>query len=175
MLDELRWCCSFHSFIPLCVIQGWLICTLIEKGNDKLSPTTSQFIIEEESIFDNVYKDIKGLIKSRMNILTKAIEDAKAMDEEERLVYHELFVEESESLVQIALSNLMQNRTVVVIAHRLSTIRRATRIAVIEDGRITAIAPHEELLTLSPTYQRLNQLQFMSGIEDSPTPPTETE
>jgi len=82
---------------------------------------------------------------------------------------------ESESLVQIALSNLMQNRTVVVIAHRLSTIRRATRIAVIEDGRITAIAPHEELLTLSPTYQRLNQLQFMSGIEDSPTPPTETE
>jgi subfamily B ATP-binding cassette protein MsbA len=67
---------------------------------------------------------------------------------------------ESESLVQIALANLMQGRTVVVIAHRLSTIRRANRIAVLEDGRITAIGSHEELLISSPTYQRLYHLQF---------------
>ncbi len=75
---------------------------------------------------------------------------------------------ESESLVQAALGNLMQNRTVVVIAHRLGTVRRANRIAVLEDGRITAIGPHEELLTTSPTYQRLHQLQFM----DAPEPQT---
>jgi subfamily B ATP-binding cassette protein MsbA len=68
---------------------------------------------------------------------------------------------ESESLVQTALANLMQNRTVLVIAHRLSTIRRANRIAVLECGRITAIGPHEELLTASPTYQKLYQLQFI--------------
>jgi subfamily B ATP-binding cassette protein MsbA len=68
---------------------------------------------------------------------------------------------ESESLVQAALANLMQNRTVMVIAHRLGTIRRANRIAVLEDGHITAIGPHEELLTTSPTYARLYQLQFM--------------
>jgi subfamily B ATP-binding cassette protein MsbA len=54
----------------------------------------------------------------------------------------------------------MQGRTVVVIAHRLSTIRRANRIAVLEDGRITAVGTHEELLVSSPTYQRLYQLQF---------------
>jgi ABC-type multidrug transport system ATPase subunit len=42
------------------------------------------------------------------------------------------------------LANLMQGRTVVVIAHRLSTIRRANRIAVLEDGRITASGSHEE-------------------------------
>ncbi|MGB6692456.1 MAG: ABC transporter ATP-binding protein [Terracidiphilus sp.] len=74
---------------------------------------------------------------------------------------------ESESLVQAALANLMQGRTVVVIAHRLSTIRRANRIAVLEDGRITAVGAHEELLRTSPTYQRLYQLQFM----DLPEPP----
>ena len=74
---------------------------------------------------------------------------------------------ESESLVQVALANLMQGRTVVVIAHRLSTIRRASRIAVLEDGRITAVGPHEGLLSASPTYQRLYQLQFM----DMPEPP----
>jgi ABC-type multidrug transport system ATPase subunit len=73
---------------------------------------------------------------------------------------------ESESLVQAALANLMQNRTVLVIAHRLGTIRRANRIAVLEDGRITAIGPHEELLTTSPTYQRLYQLQFMEVPEE---------
>ncbi|MGA2349890.1 MAG: ABC transporter ATP-binding protein [Terracidiphilus sp.] len=72
---------------------------------------------------------------------------------------------ESESLVQAALANLMQNRTVLVIAHRLGTIRRANRIAVLEDGRITAIGPHEELLITSPTYQRLYQLQFMDVPE----------
>jgi subfamily B ATP-binding cassette protein MsbA len=72
---------------------------------------------------------------------------------------------ESESLVQAALANLMQNRTVLVIAHRLGTIRRANRIAVLEDGRITAIGPHEDLLTTSPTYQRLYQLQFMDVPE----------
>jgi subfamily B ATP-binding cassette protein MsbA len=77
---------------------------------------------------------------------------------------------ESESLVQIALSNLMQNRTVMVIAHRLSTIRRATRIAVLEDGRITAIGSHEDLLTTSPTYQRLYQLQFRDQPEADPIP-----
>lgn len=68
---------------------------------------------------------------------------------------------ESESLVQAALANLMEGRTVIVIAHRLSTVRRATRIVVLEHGLITAIGTHEELLQTSPTYQKLYRLQFM--------------
>ena len=75
---------------------------------------------------------------------------------------------ESESLVQAALGNLMKGRTVMVIAHRLSTIRRANRIVVLEEGRITAIGSHEDLLNLSPTYQRLYQLQFMEQPEVQP-------
>ena len=77
---------------------------------------------------------------------------------------------ESESLVQAALANLMAGRTVIVIAHRLSTVRRATRIVVLEQGRITAIGSHEELLQSSPTYARLHRLQFMDigdGIGDN--------
>jgi ATP-binding cassette, subfamily B, bacterial MsbA len=72
---------------------------------------------------------------------------------------------ESESLVQAALANLVEGRTVLVIAHRLGTIRGANRIAVLEDGRITAVGSHDELLANSPTYQRLYQLQFMDGSE----------
>jgi subfamily B ATP-binding cassette protein MsbA len=75
---------------------------------------------------------------------------------------------ESESLVQAALANLMQNRTSVVIAHRLGTVRRANRIAVLEEGRITAIGTHEALLDSSPTYLRLYQLQFMDMPEPKP-------
>lgn len=77
---------------------------------------------------------------------------------------------ESESQVQIALANLMQGRTVIVIAHRLSTIRRANRISVLENGRITAIGAHEGLLVSSPTYQRLYQLQFIDMPETLPDP-----
>jgi subfamily B ATP-binding cassette protein MsbA len=72
---------------------------------------------------------------------------------------------ESEAHVQQALGNLMENRTVIVIAHRLATVRRANRIAVLESGSITAIGTHDELLTTSPTYQRLYNLQFA----DAPT------
>jgi len=82
---------------------------------------------------------------------------------------------ESEALVQAALANLMQNRTVMVIAHRLGTIRRANRIAVLEEGRITAIGSHEELLISSPTYQRLYQLQFMDVPEPQGSEPLEND
>jgi subfamily B ATP-binding cassette protein MsbA len=72
---------------------------------------------------------------------------------------------QSESLVQSALANLMHRRTVFVIAHRLSTVRRANRIAVLEDGCITAIGTYEELLVQSPTFQKLHQLQFFDISE----------
>jgi len=61
----------------------------------------------------------------------------------------------------------MQGRTVFVIAHRLSTVRRATRIAVIENGRITEMGPHEELLSQSGTYRRLYDLQFSGDAVSS--------
>ena len=68
---------------------------------------------------------------------------------------------ESESLVQTALQNLMTGRTVFVIAHRLSTVRRADRIVVLENGTISDIGAHEQLMQKLGTYRRLYDLQFV--------------
>jgi ATP-binding cassette, subfamily B, bacterial MsbA len=69
---------------------------------------------------------------------------------------------ESEAFVQAALANLMTGRTVFVIAHRLTTVRRADRIVVLENGQITEVGSHEQLLQRSGTYRRLYDLQFES-------------
>jgi subfamily B ATP-binding cassette protein MsbA len=70
---------------------------------------------------------------------------------------------ESEMLVQKALANLMEHRTVIVIAHRLSTIRRADKIVVLDKGRVREVGTHEELVNHGGIYQRLHDLQSEAG------------
>ena len=59
----------------------------------------------------------------------------------------------------------MKGRTSFVVAHRLSTIRRADRILVIEDGRITEMGNHAELLRQRGHYYRLYTQQFRQELE----------
>jgi subfamily B ATP-binding cassette protein MsbA len=66
---------------------------------------------------------------------------------------------QSERAVQDALEKLMAGRTALVIAHRLSTIRNATRIAVLEGGRVVELGSHAELLAKGGVYARLHALQ----------------
>ncbi|MCB9426319.1 MAG: ABC transporter ATP-binding protein [Flavobacteriales bacterium] len=68
---------------------------------------------------------------------------------------------ESEKLVQVALENMMKNRTSVVIAHRLSTIQKADKIVVMQKGKIVEQGTHDELIALNGTYNNLVNLQSL--------------
>jgi ATP-binding cassette subfamily B protein len=82
---------------------------------------------------------------------------------------------ESEHQVQLALQELMHNRTTVIIAHRLSTILHADNIAVLDQGQLIATGTHEELLVSCALYARLANLQFREtdrgGVEEAATGP----
>mgnify|MGYP003856343611 CR=1 FL=1 len=65
---------------------------------------------------------------------------------------------ESEKLVQEALTNLMKNRTSIVIAHRLSTIQHADEIVVVEKGKVVERGKHEVLINAGGLYSKLHSL-----------------
>ncbi len=77
---------------------------------------------------------------------------------------------ESERLIQSSLRTLMAGRTSFVIAHRLSTIAHASRILVLEKGRVVEQGRHEELMAVSGRYRSMVELQTQPpapvGVED---------
>ncbi len=68
---------------------------------------------------------------------------------------------ESEKLVQVALENMMQNRTSIVIAHRLSTIQKADMIVVMQKGKIVEQGTHEQLIAMNGMYNKLVTMQSL--------------
>ena len=66
----------------------------------------------------------------------------------------------TETLIQKGMDTLMEGRTSIIIAHRLSTIKRANRILVIEDGKISELGTHSDLLRARGHYYHLYTQQF---------------
>jgi len=68
----------------------------------------------------------------------------------------------SERMIQSALDKLVSGKTVVAIAHRLSTVLNADVILVMSDGRVVDHGTHDNLLRISPIYQKLYNMQFQN-------------
>jgi len=75
---------------------------------------------------------------------------------------------ETERLIQVALDELLADRTALVIAHRLSTIEKADRILVLSHGVLRESGTHEELLAMRGLYYRLVQLQYATSSDSQP-------
>ncbi|MCB9383299.1 MAG: ABC transporter ATP-binding protein [Bryobacterales bacterium] len=103
---------------------------------------------------------LSGGQKQRIAIARALLKDAPILLLDEATSHLD---SEAEMLVQQALANLMQGRTVIVVAHRLSTIRSADKIVVLSDGRVADVGPHERLLGRCAIYRRLFELQSVDG------------
>ena len=71
---------------------------------------------------------------------------------------------ESERAVQEAVDAMARDRTTLIVAHRLATVKKADRIIVLDQGRVVAQGPHDQLVAEDGLYARLARLQFTDGM-----------
>jgi ATP-binding cassette, subfamily B, bacterial MsbA len=139
--------------ISLEAIRGAARSALADEFIERL-PEGYETVIGERGV------KLSGGQRQRLAIARALLKDAPILIMDEATSHLDT---ESEMLVQRALANLMNGRTVIVIAHRISTIRRADKIVVLDRGRISEIGTHTDLVNGGGIYQRLHELQFIEA------------
>lgn len=104
---------------------------------------------------------LSGGERQRLSIARALLKDAPLLILDEPT--SSLDAETESTLIQ-AIERLMLGRTTFIIAHRLSTVRRANRIIVLDDGRVSEIGSHQELLEMRGEYAQLSQFQGGNAV-----------
>ena len=124
----------------------------------------SDFIEKLDNKYDTIVGEKGGKIsegqKQRISIARAIIKNPSILILDEATSALDA---KSEDKIQIAMNNIMKNRTVIIIAHRLSTIKNCNKILVLDDGNIIEQGSHQELMSNNGKYNQLYNLQFSSN------------
>jgi ATP-binding cassette, subfamily B, bacterial MsbA len=116
-----------------------------------------KFPMKYDTVIGERGQRLSGGERQRISIARALLKDAPILILDEAT---SALDSESEKLVQLALTNLIRNRTTLVIAHRLSTIRSADTILVLDHGRIVESGTHDTLMKKDGFYRKFFRLQM---------------
>ena len=152
---------SFNLFDNMTVLDNCMVGqTKVLKRNREEAKRNALRYLEKVGMAPYIHarpRQLSGGQKQRVAIARALIKDAPIIILDEATSSLD---NESESVVQQAMYNLMQNKTVIIIAHRLSTIRNANHILVLDNGQIAERGTHESLMQLGGEYAKLYKAQF---------------
>jgi subfamily B ATP-binding cassette protein MsbA len=151
----------FHDTIRENIRYGRLNATEEEIVAAAKKSHAHDFIMAQNKGYDTVVGDagcnLSGGQKQRLSIARAVLRNAPILLLDEATSALDT---ETERIIQDAIHQLSEGKTVIAIAHRLSTIMEADQIVVMREGRIQAVGTHAELLATDELYQNLNALQF---------------
>lgn len=151
----------FHDTIRENIRYGRLDATEEEIMAAARKAHVDEFVRQMASGYNTVVGDsganLSGGQKQRISIARSILRNAPILLLDEATSALDT---ESERIIQEAVHDLAEGRTVVAIAHRLSTVLAAHKIIVMQNGHIEAVGNHQELMRISPLYQKLYNLQF---------------
>lgn len=128
------------------------------------------FIMGLEHGYDTIVGGAGGHLsggeRQRIAIARAMLKDAPIIIFDEATAYLD---PENESLIQEAISKLVQGKTLIMVAHRLYTVTGADQLVVVNQGRIEATGTHEELLKKCPLYKEMWQAHIGSRDEGGAT------
>ena len=146
----------FDESIQENIRMGHLSATDIQVEKAAEAAGCDSFIRKLEHGYDTIAggggAHLSGGERQRIAIARAMLKDAPIVILDEATAYID---PENEAVVQKAVAKLIQDKTVLVIAHRLSTITDADQIVVVNDGQITDVGTHGELLARCPLYESM--------------------